>query len=45
MVDQQQQYLNLLVQNVCPRLGQRYEPSSVRSYFRTQYCALPLCLP
>jgi hypothetical protein len=26
MVDQQQQHLNHLVQNVCPRLGQRHQP-------------------
>jgi hypothetical protein len=39
MVDQQWQHLNLFVPNVCPRLGQRYQPSSIRSYLKTQYCA------
>jgi hypothetical protein len=36
LVDQRQQHL-ILLQNVCPHSGQRYQPSSVRSYLKMQY--------
>jgi hypothetical protein len=42
---QQQQHLIHLVQNFCPRLGQRHQPSSAESCLKMQRCVSPLCLP